>query len=57
MFRRMSISKIFQRFYREVQGGHGKSGTESDFSIREVSKTRRYDYSNLRQKEKKEARL
>ena len=51
--------KIFQRFYRgsskEVME---KSGTGIGLFYREkLSKTRRYDYGNLRQKEKKEARL
>ena len=52
--------KIFQRFsQRKFQGGHGKEWYRNrTFSIeRNYRKARRYDYGNLRQKKKKEARL
>ena len=55
----MSITKFFNDFTEEVPRRLWKRVVqESDFFYREkLSKTRRYDYGNLRQKEKKEARL
>ena len=54
VFRRMSITKFFNDFTEEVPGRSWKRVVqESDFFYREkLSKTRRYDYGNLRQKKK-----